>query len=366
MRSERVTAVRPARVRLMTIHQSKGLEFETVVLPDLERSLLGGSPPFLSRRRGPLAPVDLVCVAGRAETRRCSDALESMYLAYQGDEIREELSSFYVAVTRAKRYVHVIVAPKAPRGVKLSAACLLRDTFPPSGDTTIHLGGAEEMSQAGERPSAAQPLLIPTKTSLRCETSAPSTPSKPSMRKQRTPSQFVREVDEVSSKQAGEVLHEWLSHLKWLNQRGEWDLTLAQLPGSDGLDDARRATLWEKLQEALAQPEIRAALTCPEGRWEVHTELPYFRESKEGFVHGVIDRVAVQFRGESVSTIWVLDYKSAGIHAGVAVDANEIVRSYSGQIAEYLSAAKEIFSPTGKPKLRGGLVLLGAGLYRDL
>ena len=190
------------------------------------------------------------------------------------------------------------------------------------------------------------------------------------MRKQRTPSQFVREVDEVSSKQAGEVLHEWLSHLKWLNQSGKWDLTLAQLPGSDGLDDARRATLWEKLQEALAQPEIRAALTCPqagpEDRWEVHTELPYFRESNEGFVHGVIDRVAVQFRGETASTIWVLDYKSAGIHAGVAVDANEIVRSYSGQIAEYLSAAKEIFSPTGEPELRGGLILLGAGLYRDL
>ena len=53
----RVSAASPAAVRVMTIHQSKGLEFDAVFLPELESGLIGQPDAFVIDRQDGVGPV---------------------------------------------------------------------------------------------------------------------------------------------------------------------------------------------------------------------------------------------------------------------------------------------------------------------
>ncbi len=92
-----------ASVRLMSIHQAKGLEFPIVVLPDLARSSRSQSPMVACR------PDLGLCVrppqsAPASDDREVRDPVWRAYLALErADDEQESLRLFYVAATRAQR-----------------------------------------------------------------------------------------------------------------------------------------------------------------------------------------------------------------------------------------------------------------------
>ena len=76
-----VESPRQAGVRVMTIHRAKGLEFDVVVLPALDRPLLRPPhAPVYLLRRSPLAPVEAV---HRSSRRGCGDWRPSSRTAHQ-------------------------------------------------------------------------------------------------------------------------------------------------------------------------------------------------------------------------------------------------------------------------------------------
>ncbi len=104
-------------VRIMTVHNAKGLEFDIVAVPDLSRSLLAGArPPLiqLGREQPPRAGMQLrrlgnpsVNLFGYAELLEESRERDS----------EEGLRLFHVAATRARERLIVsgVVNPKPPR-----------------------------------------------------------------------------------------------------------------------------------------------------------------------------------------------------------------------------------------------------------
>ena len=50
-----------ALVRVMTVHQAKGLQFDIVVLPELDNKLTGQSPKLVVGRPRPTAEIERVC-----------------------------------------------------------------------------------------------------------------------------------------------------------------------------------------------------------------------------------------------------------------------------------------------------------------
>jgi ATP-dependent exoDNAse (exonuclease V) beta subunit len=92
-------------VRIMTVHNAKGLEFDVVAVPDLARSLLAGTrPPLLSVGREPEPRVGM-------QLRRLGAASVNLY-AYaelceeaKGRDAEEGLRLFHVAATRARRHL---------------------------------------------------------------------------------------------------------------------------------------------------------------------------------------------------------------------------------------------------------------------
>ena len=90
---------------IMTIHSAKGLEFETVVLPDVHRQLSGRS-----------GPVEVDGKLGLVATKFGRE--ESLYHKWltnlrKDRDVAEEMRVLYVAMTRARQRLCIVAHPKA-------------------------------------------------------------------------------------------------------------------------------------------------------------------------------------------------------------------------------------------------------------
>ncbi len=102
------------RVQVMTIHKAKGLEFDTVIVPGLARGARNDNSRLLlweertteSRTELLLAPI----------TQKGAEEKDPIYRYLQKAEAarktEEDKRLLYVAVTRAKRALHLVAAPK--------------------------------------------------------------------------------------------------------------------------------------------------------------------------------------------------------------------------------------------------------------
>jgi len=100
------------RLQLMTIHKAKGLEFDTVILPGLDRETAGRDMPLLAWDSFPLASGERL-IAAPVNPRRGRTAGEpTLYDFLQRMEKErsrnEDARVLYVAATRAVRRLHLI------------------------------------------------------------------------------------------------------------------------------------------------------------------------------------------------------------------------------------------------------------------
>jgi ATP-dependent exoDNAse (exonuclease V) beta subunit len=115
-------------VRIMTVHNAKGLEFEVVAVPDLSRSLLAGSrPPLLVLGRGSPAQVGMQLRRLGSPSINLFEYAELCEEAKQRDS-EEGLRLFHVAATRAREHLILsgVVRPEAAREAKPGTPILER------------------------------------------------------------------------------------------------------------------------------------------------------------------------------------------------------------------------------------------------
>ncbi|MEP7364004.1 MAG: UvrD-helicase domain-containing protein [Acidobacteriota bacterium] len=95
-------------VQVMTIHKSKGLEFDTVIVPGLGKAKRPPEPELIRMVRLPLHGVEHVLMAAVAPTGQKEEA--GAYLGgYRFERERNESRRLlYVAATRARRHLHLL------------------------------------------------------------------------------------------------------------------------------------------------------------------------------------------------------------------------------------------------------------------
>jgi hypothetical protein len=101
-----------ARLRVMTIHRAKGLEFDAVIFPCLHRRMGDISRSrVVAHRKDPASPIDAVY---RNPGSRLADLDRRIGEAVRQEKDRrleDELCSLYVALTRARHALHIILPP---------------------------------------------------------------------------------------------------------------------------------------------------------------------------------------------------------------------------------------------------------------
>ena len=319
-------------VQLLTIHKAKGLEFDHVVLPGLDRSSGWSEKRLLRwleqvREDGTeliLAPLEPLG-AERDELHQSLRELDARRDLLELDRV------LYVALTRARRRLHVAagIAPDDPAtGVppEPRAGTLLARLWPALGETFLAARARATDTRPDDqaRPAAALRRLAagwapppwPPAVAWQ-ETEGPPAPPGP-----------APEYDWAGreARAVGVVVHRLLQVIA---ADGPHAWPAARLQGATALLGSmlREAGLAadEELAAALdrCRGALRRTLDDPRGRWLLdpgHRDCASERAVSGRLdgrqVNGVIDRSFVDEAG----ALWIVDYK-AGRHAGGDLDA---------------------------------------------
>ena len=151
VREKRVERPRAAAVRVMTVHQAKGLEFDAVVLPELDAPLSRSSTPCVSDT--PVVgqpPQAMSRYLNHRSWHFLSEAWQRAFGQQAAASMTEALCLLYVAVTRARQVLQVIVQPATkPDFVQRTSASLLYhalgcDQDPTEGGATLFEEGSRD------------------------------------------------------------------------------------------------------------------------------------------------------------------------------------------------------------------------------
>ncbi len=118
-----------AVVRVMTIHKSKGLGFDAVILPDLEGHKLAQARRGLAVRRDDGHAPEWVLDLPAKEFAERDDVLAGYLREAEASACYEKLSLLYVAMTRAKRALYLVVESPARNSASHNFVKLLTETL---------------------------------------------------------------------------------------------------------------------------------------------------------------------------------------------------------------------------------------------
>ncbi len=358
VRSNRVEDPRAAAVQVMTVHAAKGLQFDTVVLADLEQRLMPRAAVLLADRPDPYAPLGAVSRPLAKGHEALAPQLEELGAVVRKRNVREALCLLYVAMTRAERGLEMIIAPVKRK--ELNFAALLRGAFaapPPDAEDEAAAVPAEAgllFRQPGsvtalpprEAEAPAAPPPLPAELAL-----AP--PRRPRLLPRRTPSgaeggpirrgiELLR-LGGAEARRRGVLLHRWFEAIGWLDEGLPDEAALLTTAAEAGVGEEAARTELSTFLRALEGPQLRAALSRatqaspPVELWRERRfslMLPD-ADGRPTLVNGSFDRV-VLFEGAAE----VLDFKSDQLDGDAAVA--ERAEHYRPQLELYRQALARI------------------------
>jgi ATP-dependent helicase/nuclease subunit A len=349
-----------ARVRVMTIHGSKGLEFDAVVLPELSGGLIGQRGNVLVDRPDPTGAVERASVAPNKKLLPASTELRELYNEATERMVEDSLSVLYVAMTRAKRRLDLVMPPPKDRkkpGIPethefIRAALAEHGLHEPDDDGVLwsHPDNAPGSDWAADleipaeqsEPQSAKDFGLAPSNAPRSLTSR--SPSHEEGGGKRTAKEALR-----SSRGAkvGTLVHACLESLVWVERGFEPEGGREWQRSGEGLREQAR----ELLERGLNAPPIRQILTeatcgAPEGLdLEVCPEEPFVTvltsdEGEQELWTGSIDRLVLGRRDGDVVWAQVIDYKTDRAPEG-GLDELEVY--YQPQLRRYVQLVSERF-----------------------
>jgi len=358
----RVADIMPAAVQVMTIHQAKGLEFDCVILPELDTAFTANSRSLVAfEREDPLGPVTRICRHVSREVRALVPEMQSVFTAHEDRLIREQLSLLYVALSRAK---HAMVAlidpsserertmPRSPAGV-LRSALAINGEAPPA--TVLHSQGdprwfdgipatvnSAETSSPVPQVVLAAPLPVELAMAARGLTAASASAEEDHGRS------FADDlaIGHSDARDRGKALHVLFEQVSWIDAFFADDPLLA---ATVRRVVPRRSVSWisdrvSDFRRAIAKPGIRAALSMPTPRdatVELHRELPFARMVNGRVQSGFIDRLVLHRDADGqLSHADLIDFKTDEIEP---VEVQTRRAAYRSQLETYRAAVSEMF-----------------------
>ena len=344
-------------VEIMTIHKAKGLEFDTVIVPGLDRSPRSGRKPLfawrslpspsgtsahLKRSRGAggegaggkllLAPID--------ET---GGEKEPLYRYVRKlDKDAEDIEAgrlLYVAATRAESRLHLLASLKVDEDgvMKMPSKRSLLGIAWRAFEHAVRLPAVGVADSVGkESPPSGALHRLPTDFALPAPPAAVQWKSREEgHEEEQVEFSWVGET----ARHIGTVVHAWLHRIADDEQRG-WDA--ARIAGvraairsqlsTKGVSGAELEAAAQRVLEAL-----RNSITDPKGRWVLgpHPEASNEYRIRTRDRSYVIDRLIRDANGIR----WVVDYKTSR-HEGADIEGflEREQKRYAAQLDAYATA----------------------------
>ena len=366
------------RLQVMTIHRAKGLEFDTVIVPGLERAPRGDEPSLLlwTERPGADGGQDLLLAPIREAGSEVSPIYQCLRRLLEEKGQYEEGRLLYVAATRARRRLHLIgsvIVKPGPDGAGVGAprsGSLLAQLWP-----AVHEEFERRLMRASETPAgyAAAPGTGDRRIGrLPLEWRAPAAQAAvmlPADVMVTAPGpQFAIEFEWAGEtvRHIGTAYHQCL---QWLGRQGA-GADPAQLRGD-------RPAL-RRVLEQLGTPEadldwaasqlgqaVANTLEDERGRWlfegahrEARGEYALTGVHDGRLVNVKIDRTFVDADG----TRWIVDYKTSR-HEGADVEdfLDRELERYRAQLERYA----DLMHAVDKRPIRLGLYFPLLGGWRE-
>ena len=404
---EKVSAPEATNVRIMTIHQAKGLQFDIVVLPELDGDLVRkGGGRFAMAREGTIGGIKAVCLYRNMAIREfLPKRMQQMFDDGRENEITEALCRLYVAITRPVHALHMIVAPSKAREKTLpkSSAGLLRAALvgndPLVEQSIVYERGNQKWYENLERrKKIVVPKVVPKEKAI--SDLASSLPQSTPQPQWSSPSKLghgkggmLFEGFNSGRSQAlrrGTIIHAWFEKIEWLDESLE-----TGLPGDDVLAAIARkhGAVQEELDKLLAEFHTMLAsgatahwlklesyqppteLLLPESllnelsagplQVEVRNEQRIACHKDEHLLAGNIDRLVLMHRGGELMAADIIDFKTDAVSPDDPGAIAALAERYEPQLTAYRHAVAEMFRLPPE-RIAARLVFLAVGHVAEL
>jgi ATP-dependent helicase/nuclease subunit A len=386
VRKTKVEDARAAQVRVMTVHGAKGLEFDAVVLPELDRSMLHGEQGLLTLRPDPEGPIEKVSHGMPKEIARAHAELEEMRADVARRRMVEELCVLYVAMTRAVHRLDLIVQARDKEGGGLTHAAILR------GALRVEAAGGEGV--AWEHPEGTSPWFRSEIAETRSaeEERAASEEGSAAAKERRAlrlaPSRRPRSLPALSPSRAkdlgsvrasslllprdaitarGRLVHRMLEEVEWIETFDRSDEDVLAIVRRLESDEKLLTAALAEFRAALARPETRRVLSRPKGEVELWRERPFALvmpgpDASEALWTGAFDRVVIRREGGRTVSAGILDFKTDRVE-GEALKGR--AESYRPQMEAYRRALARMIG-LAEGAIEARLVFLGPDVVVDV
>ena len=377
VREKKVENPASSGVKVMTVHMAKGLEFDAVLLPELDEDVTPRGIRLLRLRPDPTLPIEAVSVHPGSKVVALDEDLSRLYTETRAREIEEALCILYVAMTRAKHHLEMIV--RHPGWKRVSYAAILRDALgagEPDGDGVLwrHPDGVRDWFP---RPAAQQaaPVDGPVELGLRPSSGPRSLPRRSPSAEEGSDTVRGRELlrRRPDALVRGTLVHRWLEEVEWIEEFHRSDEDLLELGAEIEPDEEQRRAALAEFRAAVARPTVRGALSMVGRAGDLFSGPKVWRERAFSIVlpgadggdelwSGSFDRVVLEYGGSDLVGAELIDFKTDSV---VGPELEERVAFYRPQLEGYRRALAHI---TGllEGRIRPSLLFVVPGERVDL
>ena len=313
-------------VRIMTVHQSKGLTFDMSIVSGLDGK--GGQPSEKLYLGGKdRSQPEWGCLMPSKDIAESDTVMAEARDALTVDEDYGKLCASYVAVTRSRRALYIVTdilgeeteAKHFGRHLELmlSPGSLVYERGDDDWYEEKKISTTETSQDSAKIGEGLTPLLP-----CRSGTPHPLSPSSLAVKHQASLESETRVSFSSDAADLGTEIHEVLSRIAW-------DLKVVDLSGCS--DQAL-----ELLGAFLKSKEAKKIFSKPDGEWDLWNEKPFDLMIDGQWISGCFDRVQIRREGGKPVKAEILDYKTnRSTHEAIA-------KEYEGQMEQYRKAASQL------------------------
>ncbi len=356
-------------IQVMTLHKSKGLTFDIVLLPDIHDTHMYQHRNGIGIGRDADREITWLSVLPGKDIASADPVIASALEEAESAQWRERLAQLYVAVTRARRANYILLPPPPAKSESVSLARIVRhmlgDVTPAdqmigerkcavlSLDGNLEWIGAEKLKAPAVAATAAQEDLFGGRWDAAGsrETAIPLAHARPSAAKPTRAAGLTNLAARREARHFGTLVHTLFSRVEWGGDEAAREFFTRTMPSPENW----QARALDTVRRCLRDPGISRVFAKPAGETALWRERPFEAVIEGECVSGVFDRVTV-----TSGAAHLIEFKTDQLR-----DEPDAIKSavgrHSHQTQLYRAALQQL---TGLPAAKINVSLLFTALPR--